>query len=48
MKAAGVVIDDAAVTPRYLVGLTADRGQGIGMDRTVLRKRLLNRPFNGG
>ena len=24
-KAAGIVIDDAAVTPRYVVGLTADR-----------------------
>ena len=25
VKAAGIVIDDAAVTPRYVVGLTADR-----------------------
>ena len=25
VKAAGVVIDDAAVTPRYVVGLAADR-----------------------
>ena len=25
VKAAGVVIDDAAVTPRYVVGFTADR-----------------------
>ena len=28
VKATGVVVDDTAVTPRYVQGLEADRGHG--------------------
>jgi len=42
-KAAGVVIDDAAVTPRYVVGFTADRELPIVRSIAVgsLRNKLL-------
>ncbi len=42
-KAAGVVIDDAAVTPRYVVGLTPDRELPIiwKIARGSLRNKLL-------
>lgn len=42
-KAAGVVVDDAAVTPRYVVGFTADRELPIIARITVgsLRNKLL-------
>lgn len=42
-KAAGVVVDDAAVTPRYVVGLTPDRELPIIAKITVgsLRNKLL-------
>ncbi|MBL7373558.1 DUF808 family protein, partial [Escherichia coli] len=42
-KAAGVVIDDAAVTPRYVVGLTPDRELPIIWKITLgsLRNKLL-------
>jgi predicted DNA repair protein MutK len=43
MKAAGVVIDDAAVTPRYVVGFAADRELPIvaRIARGSLRNKLL-------
>src|SRR6187402_1796079 len=42
-KAAGVVIDDAAVTPRYVVGLTPDRELPIIAKIAIgsLRNKLL-------
>src|SRR5688500_3774563 len=42
-KAAGVVIDDAAVTPRYVVGLTPDRELPIiwKIAKGSLRNKLL-------
>jgi predicted DNA repair protein MutK len=42
-KAAGVVVDDAAVTPRYVVGFTADRELPIvaKIARGSLRNKLL-------
>lgn len=40
-KSAGVVIDDAAVTPRYLVGFTADRE--LPIVRKIFRGSLKNK-----
>jgi uncharacterized protein len=42
-KAAGIVIDDAAVTPRYVVGLTADRE--LPIIRKIAMGSLKNKLF---